>query len=65
MAPEHDRCHAILRLPAKDGKPSTGAHHRLSKQAGRLSAEAEATHLAALQHLPMPIQRLKKRPACM
>jgi glucosamine--fructose-6-phosphate aminotransferase (isomerizing) len=58
MAPEHDRCHAILRLPAKAGKPSTGAHHRLSKQAGRLSAEAQATHLAALKHLPVAVQKV-------
>ncbi len=29
----------------------------LAKQAGRLSAEAEATHLAALQHLPVAVQK--------
>ena len=30
----------------------------MSKKAGRLSAEAEATHLAALQHLPVAMQKV-------
>jgi glucosamine--fructose-6-phosphate aminotransferase (isomerizing) len=30
----------------------------LAKQAGRLSAEAETTHLAALQHLPVAVQKV-------